>query len=81
MHSYEFLCECASTSCVERISLTLEQYERVRNDGTTFFLAPGHEYDEVELVTERQLTYWVVQKDGPAAVVAAFDDPRDGDPA
>jgi hypothetical protein len=78
--SYEFICECASTGCFARVGLTLAEYERVRSDGTTFLVTPGHEHDEVELVAGRHLGYWVVQKDGPAAVVAEFADPRDGDP-
>ena len=78
--SYEFICECASTGCFERVTLTLAQYESVRRDGSMFFVAPGHQYDEVELVVDKHLTHWLVQKDGPAAVVAELADPRDGDP-
>ena len=62
------------------MTLTLAQYESVRGDGSMFFVAPGHEYDEVELVVHKHLTHWLVQKDGPAAVVAELADPRDGDP-
>jgi len=79
--SYEFICECATVSCLERISLTLEEYEGVRKAGATFFVSPGHVYDEIELVTERHQTYWVVQKDGAAGVASEFADPRDGDSA
>lgn len=79
LESYEFICECASTACFARVTLTLAQYESVRRDGTTFFVTPGHQHDEVELVVDKQLTYWLVQKDGPAAVVAELADPRDGD--
>jgi hypothetical protein len=81
LHCYEFICECASTTCFERITLSLSEYERVRASGTTFFLAPHHEVDEVELVVERHPSYWVVEKDGHGAVVAEFADPRDGDPS
>ena len=45
--SYEFICECASTGCFARVGLTLAEYERVRSDGTTFLVTPGHEHDEV----------------------------------
>ena len=78
---FEFICECASSSCFERISLSLEQYEGIRAEGATFVVSPGHVYDEIELVTERQPSYWFVRKDGVAAVVSEFADPRDGDPA
>ncbi len=79
LDNYEFICECATASCVERISLSLTEYEAIRAEGATFFVSPGHVYDEIELVTERQPTYWVVRKDGVAGVVSEFADPRDGD--
>lgn len=37
----EFVCECSSVECVERLTLTLRQYEQVRAEGTRFVLAPG----------------------------------------
>ena len=79
LDAYQFICECASSGCFERISLTLEQYERIRGEGSTFVVTPGHEYDEIELVIERQVTYSVVRKDGAAGVIAEFTDPRDGE--
>lgn len=76
---YEFICECASHTCVERIPLTLSQYEHVRADGTRFFVVPGHANVALEVVVERAAGYDVVQKDGPAGIVAELTDPRDGD--
>jgi hypothetical protein len=81
LDSYEFICECATASCFERISLSLKQYEGIRSEGAAFFVTPGHVYDEIELVTERQPTYWVVRKDGVAGLVSEFANPRDGDSA
>ena len=81
LDAYDFICECATASCFERISLSLKQYEGIRAEGATFFVSPGHVYDEIELVTERHPTYWVVRKDGAAGVVSEFADPRDGDSA
>ena len=81
LDSYEFICECATASCFERISLSLKQYEGIRSEGAAFFVTPGHVYDEIELVTERQPTYWVVRKDGVAGVASEFANPRDGDSA
>jgi hypothetical protein len=34
----EFVCECADPGCVERVPATLDRYEQVRADGTTFML-------------------------------------------
>jgi hypothetical protein len=48
-----FVCECADASCAERVEASLEEYERVREDGTRFLLVPGHEDPSVERVVER----------------------------
>jgi hypothetical protein len=76
LDEYEFICECAQSGCFERIPLTLRQYESVRAEGTRFFVVPGHENIEVELVIETQPSFVVVEKDGPAGVVADHADPR-----
>jgi hypothetical protein len=75
--AYEFICECSSASCAERVELTRLQYEHVRADGTRFFVVPGHEKREVEVVVETRPTYLVVEKDGLAGFVADEADPRD----
>jgi hypothetical protein len=76
---FEFICECASHTCLDRIKLSLRQYERVRSQGRRFFVVPGHENAEVELVVETSSRYHVVEKDGNAGIVAEDADPRDGD--
>jgi len=73
---YEFICECATTDCFERVPLTLEQYAHVRADGTHFLLVPGHEDIEIEQVVEARAAYVVVEKDGVAGLVADAEDPR-----
>jgi hypothetical protein len=77
---YEFICECASRACLDRITLTLRQYEQIRADGTRFFVAPGHANVEVEKIVEQGPLYHVVEKDGAAGILADLNDPRDGDP-
>jgi hypothetical protein len=79
LDEYQFICECARTGCVDRISLTLAQYEHVRSDGTWFFVVPGHQNPTVEFVVEEQPRFMIVEKDGPAGIVADLDDPRDGE--
>ncbi len=56
----EFVCECADPSCTHRVEATLDEYERVREDGATFLLVNGHEDERVEAV---------VRADGDRAVV------------
>jgi hypothetical protein len=73
---YEFICECATSGCFERVTLTLREYEKVRGDGTHFVLAPGHEDIEIEQVIAAHEKYVVVEKDGVAGLVMAADDPR-----
>lgn len=79
LDDYEFICECSSTACVDRITLSISDYENVRRSGTRFFVAPGHEDIEVELVVEARPTFLVVEKDGAAGTIAVLEDPRAGD--
>jgi hypothetical protein len=73
---FEFICECSTSDCFERLSLTLPEYERVRQDGTHFLLADGHQDIEIEQVIARYDQYVVVEKDGVAGLIAEDDDPR-----
>jgi hypothetical protein len=73
---FEFICECSTSGCFERLSLTLREYERVRHDGTHFLLSPGHEDIEIEQVIGNRTGYVIVEKDGVAGLVAEDDDPR-----
>jgi hypothetical protein len=73
---YEFLCECVSTDCNERIELSIEEYEYVRQSPTRFIVLPGHHVGGVEQLAERVNGYQLVEKTGEAAAVAAALDPR-----
>jgi hypothetical protein len=73
---HDFVCECSTSECFERITLTIEEYERIREDGTHFLLAHGHEDIEIEQTIAVSEAYIVVEKDGPAGVVALDEDPR-----
>jgi hypothetical protein len=73
---YEFICECSTSGCFERIPLTLVDYERVRESGTRFLVAAGHEDITVEQVIATKGEYVVVEKDGPASVIAEEENPR-----
>jgi hypothetical protein len=76
---YQFICECSSSTCFERITLDLKAYEHIRHEGVRFVVTPGHENVEVELVVATTPMYSIVEKDGSAGIIAAFADPRDGD--
>lgn len=71
-----YLCECDDGGCRELIRLTADEYERVREEGTTFLIAPGHS-SQGEVI-ERHEDYCVVRKDGDDGEVARSLDPRKG---
>lgn len=73
----EFVCECANTSCTERVRMTLAAYEEIRSDPKRFIVVKGHEEPEYEKVVGEDDLYLIVQKlpGGPAGM-AIRDDPR-----
>lgn len=73
----DFLCECSSPGCIERLKLSKAQYEHVREAGDRFFIVPGHESPMIERIVEQHETYVVVEKMGVAGAVADAADPRD----
>jgi hypothetical protein len=74
----DWICECVDETCTERIELTPQQYEKVREEPTHFIVAPSAEHVvfDVERVVEQRERYWVVSKVGEAASVAVRLDPR-----
>jgi hypothetical protein len=75
--TFEITCECGDVSCVERITVPLEEYERIRDDSALFLIVAGHEISDVEDVVERHDGHVVVRKHpGPPREVAERTDPR-----
>ena len=73
----EFVCECADTSCTERIQMQLPEYEEIRSNPKWFLIIPGHEEPDYERVVEWRDGYAVVEKlPGGPARMAIRDDPR-----
>jgi hypothetical protein len=58
----EFVCECADPNCTHRVSASLEEYEEVRDDPTTFLLVPGHEQHDIERVVSNRGHFHIVEK-------------------
>jgi uncharacterized protein (DUF1499 family) len=69
-HRYEFFCECSDTSCLERVTLTLEEYEHIRAEPTRFVVRPGHVVAEIETVVETVPGHQVIEKHGEAGKTA-----------
>ena len=73
----KFVCECADPSCAHRVEATLEEYERIREDGATFLLVNGHEDERIEAIVHADGDRAVVEKQHPlVAPVARKLDPR-----
>jgi hypothetical protein len=73
----DLICECGDASCVDRITMTQEEYEQVRSDSRQFAVAPGHDVLDVERIVARNKGYDVVRKfkDVPEKI-ARETDPR-----
>ena len=73
----QFVCECGRLECSEPLELTGADYARVRSDGATFAIVPGHQLPDVETLVEEHAGWAVVRKheNGPAQL-AREADPR-----
>jgi hypothetical protein len=71
-----FICECGDGECIEQVTLTVEEYERVRADPVQFFVKPGHETPEVEEVVAGHEHFLLVRKHAEEQAIARRSDPR-----
>jgi hypothetical protein len=73
----DLICECGDAACVERITLSREEYEQIRADSHLFAVATGHVAPDVEEVVESRAGYEIVRKfKGAPAKIAQQTDPR-----
>jgi hypothetical protein len=73
----EFICECGNSACTEHIRMTMQEYEAVRADQSTFAIVPGHDTSSVEQVVARRGAYDIVRKRrGSPAELASRQSPR-----
>ena len=74
----EFVCECGDATCVQRIRMTVPEYEELRSDPAHFAIVPGHVADGVEVVIAREGRYDIVRKlpGGPEEYAVARDPRR-----
>jgi len=68
-HLYSFFCECADAKCIERVMLTLSEYEHIRAEPTRFVVKKNHVVKEIEHVVETVPDHMVIEKHGEAARV------------
>ncbi len=69
-----FRCECARLGCNEMVTLSVREYERVRQHPRRFVVVPGHELPEAETVVEMGAGYLVVEKEDVAGEEAEARD-------
>jgi hypothetical protein len=75
----DLICECGDASCVERISISRDEYEQLRADPHLFAVASGHAVPDLEDVADRRQRYDIVRKrEGIPAEIAENTDPRSG---
>jgi hypothetical protein len=74
--TFDFLCECGDVSCAHPLPLTLDVYEALRRSPIRFFVVPGHQAEDVEVVVEAHDGYLVIEKTGAAAEIVRARDPR-----
>ena len=73
----DVVCECSDMACAERLRLSPDVYQRIREDPTLFIVVPGHIAIEVEDKTAEAIGYEIVRKrEGEAAEIARATDPR-----
>ena len=72
----EYLCECAETGCLERVSLSRAEYENARSNPIWFVIVPGHEVTDIETVIQVNDRFALVEKLPGEMPVAAATDPR-----
>ena len=69
-HQYEFFCECSDVTCVERVKLTLLEYEHIRAEPTRFVVKNDHVVQEIEHIVETVPDHMVIEKHGEAGRIA-----------
>ena len=74
---FRILCECGRDDCDSQLAISVDEYERVRQDARWFAVQKDHVIGDVESVTWETDRFAVVQKhEGTAAKVAESRDPR-----
>ena len=60
----DWTCECTDIECIEKVKMTLAEYEAVRAHSDRFLVAPAdlHVVPSVEQIVERTDRFWLVEK-------------------
>jgi hypothetical protein len=66
----EYVCECGQKTCVAPVSLSFEEFDRLRKQAGRFVVLPGHWSPQHERVVHTEARFQVVEKIGLAAEMA-----------
>ena len=69
-HRYQFFCECSDPTCLERVLLTVAEYEHIRAEPKRFVVRENHVVPEIEQVVETDPGHLVIEKHGEAGEAA-----------
>ena len=56
------ICECDTTGCEAMISVSVDDYRRVRSNPRRFFIFRGHNDPQIEEIVESDVGFQVVEK-------------------
>lgn len=72
-----YICECGDVECRDIVRLTPVEYERIRSVGTRFVIHTNHENPEIDMVTEENPRWAILEKlPGDSAQAAERSNPR-----
>jgi hypothetical protein len=74
--TYAIACECADVSCVETLSVQMDEYLAVREHSRRFVVLSEHVFPDVERVVSSTDGYVVVEKAAAASAVTEATDPN-----
>jgi hypothetical protein len=69
----EWVCECADSRCVERIELSLAEYDAIRAHAGRFVALAGHDVSGADRIVERVNGYVIVEQSSNGAAQKRVD--------
>jgi hypothetical protein len=57
-----FLCECPDDECLDVVSVSLTEYERIHSHPDRYIVVKGHPTSPGERMVEERDGYWIVEK-------------------
>ncbi|HSS81322.1 MAG TPA: hypothetical protein VLK24_09010 [Gaiellaceae bacterium] len=58
----EWVCECGDETCFDKVTVPIDDYQRIRAHDDWFLIRPGHEKTDVEKIVRQRNGFLVVEK-------------------